>query len=193
MSKYEKRMHSVAKLEVAGEVAEGKKVLEGYAAVFNQQADVDGCFDEVILPGAFTKTLSEKHDVLALVNHKFDNVLGRTSNGMLTLSEDGHGLKFTLTLPETERANQVYQDVQCGNLKDCSFLFKTVVDEWDYSGAKPLCILKEVELIEVSIVSIPVYDGTEVTARSKQRAAAGAKKQKLIAQIDTIIGGKHNG
>lgn len=193
MSKYEKRMHSVAKLEIAGEVEEGKKVLEGYAAVFNQQADVEGCFDEIILPGAFTKTLSEKHDVLALVNHNFDNVLGRTSNGLLTLSEDSHGLKFTLTLPDTEKANQVYQDVQCGNLKDCSFLFTTVVDEWDYSGEKPLCILKEVELIEVSIVSIPVYDGTEVTARSKQRAATGALKQKLLAKINATLEANTNG
>lgn len=198
MSKYEKRMHSVAKLEVAGEVSEGKKVLEGYAAVFNQQADVEGVFDEIILPGAFTKTLSEKHDVLALVNHNFDHVLGRTSNGMLQLSEDSNGLKFTLTLPDTDRASQVYQDVQCGNLKDCSFLFKTVIDEWDYSGQKPLCILKEVELIEVSIVSIPVYEGTEVSARSQKLASEGAfkhaatiaKQKKLVAKINATLEAK---
>lgn len=180
-------MHSVAAIEARQTEGEQPKILEGYAAVFNQKADVGGMFDEMILPGAFTQTLVENNDVLALVNHNFDNVLGRTSNGLLKLYEDDAGLKFELTLPNTDKANQTYEDVQCGNLKDCSFLFITVDDDWDYSSNKPLCILKEVKLIEISIVSIPVYDGTEVTARSKQRASESALKQKLLAKINATL------
>lgn len=185
--KYEKRMHSVATLEARPAEEDKPKILEGYAAVFNQKADVDGEFDEIILAGAFANTLATKKDILALVNHNFDNVLGRTSNGLLQLYEDDHGLKFELTLPDTAKAHQTYEDVQCGNLKDCSFLFFNVDEEWDYSGEKPLCTLKEVDLIEVSIVSIPVYEGTEVSARSKAKANEGAWKQKLTAKINQLL------
>lgn len=185
--KYEKRMHSVTTLEARPIEEDKLKILEGYAAVFNQKADVDGHFDEIILPGAFANTLAINKDILALVNHNFDNVLGRTSNGLLKLYEDDHGLKFELTLPDTAKAHQTYEDVQCGNLKDCSFLFFNVDEEWDYSGEKPLCTLKEVELIEVSIVSVPVYEGTEVSARSKAKANEGALKQKLMAKINQLL------
>lgn len=189
--KYEKRMHTVA-IEARQVEDDKPKVLEGYAAVFNQKADVEGCFDEMILPGAFSRTLTENKDVLALVNHNFDNVLGRTSNGLLKLNEDNIGLKFELILPDTDKANQTYEDVQCGNLKDCSFLFITVVDEWDYSSEKPLCILKDVDLIEISIVSLPTYEGTSVSARSKGKLAVGEQKKKLIAKIDQLLEANKN-
>ena len=185
--KYEKRMHSIATLEARPIEEDKPKILEGYAAVFNQRGDVDGHFDEIILPGAFANTLATKKDILALVNHNFDNVLGRTSNGLLHLYEDDHGLKFELTLPDTAKAHQTYEDVQCGNLKDCSFLFFNVDEEWDYSGEKPLCTLKEVDLIEISIVSVPVYEGTEVSARSKAKANEGALKKKLTAKINQLL------
>lgn len=190
--KYEKRMHTVS-IEARQVEDDKPKILEGYAAVFNQKTDVEGYFEEMILPGAFSRTLTENKDVLALVNHNFDNVLGRTSNGLLRLYEDNIGLKFELTLPETDKANQTYEDVQCGNLKDCSFLFITVVDEWDYSNEKPLCILKDVDLIEISIVSLPAYEGTSVSARSKGKSAAGEQKKKLIAKIDQLLGENKNG
>lgn len=184
--KGERRMQNVVPINAV--VVEDKpKVLEGYAAVFNEKADVDGLFDEIILPGAFSRTLIENKDILALVNHNFDNVLGRTSNGLLQLIEDDYGLKFELHLPETDKANQTFQDVQCGNLKDCSFLFFEVAESWDYSGEKPLRILSDLDLIEISIVAVPVYEGTEVSARSKEKANVGALKNKMQAQIKKLL------
>ena len=76
--------------------AEGEAmVLEGYAAVFNSETDL-GPFREVIKPGAFTDVLT--NDVRALINHDPNLVLGRTSNGTLTLEQDERGLKYRVEL-----------------------------------------------------------------------------------------------
>ena len=139
------------------------------------------------MPGAFAQTLIDNQDIVALVNHNLDNVLGRTSNGLLNIYEDDYGLKFELTLPDTERAKQAYEDVQCGNLKNCSFLFFEKDERWDYSGQVPLRILNEVDLIEVSLVTIGQYDGTEVSARSKQKASNGAQRMQLKNKIKHLL------
>ena len=76
------------------------RTLTGYAAVFNADTRV-GDFIERIAPGAFIRSLESGRDVLALADHDPKSVLGRTSSGTLALSEDSHGLAFTLTLPDT--------------------------------------------------------------------------------------------
>lgn len=163
-------------------------VLEGYAAIFNQKTNIDGCFDEMLMPGAFSKTLIENKDIVALVNHNFDNVLGRTSNTLLKLSEDDYGLKFELQISEDdEYAEQIYKKVKNRNLKDCSFLFFEVSEEWDYSGEMPLRILHEVDLIEISLVTLPAYEGTEVSARSKEKASNGAQRMQLKNKIKHLL------
>ena len=188
--KGEKRMYNTS-IEVRESEENQPKVLEGYAAVFNQRTTIEGYFEEMILPGAFSKTLTENKDVIALVNHNFDNVLGRTSNALLKLFEDDYGLKFELHIPEDdEYAAQIYKKVKNGNLKDCSFLFLEVVEEWDYSTELPLRILHEVDLIEISLVTLPAYEGTEVSARSKAKASNGAQRTQMKNKIKHLLGDK---
>ena len=68
---------------------DGVKRLEGYAVVFGAISEDPGGFRETFEPGAFTDALAAQPDVLALVNHDPNRVIGRTTNGTPELQQDG--------------------------------------------------------------------------------------------------------
>jgi HK97 family phage prohead protease len=148
--------------------------LSGYAAVFNQRANIAGLFDEEILPGAFTAAIG-RDDVRALFNHDGNFVLGRSSSGTLRLVQDDHGLRYEVDAPDTTWARDLLVTVRRGDVSQSSFAFGVDEEEWDYSNrAMPLRKIKAVRLYDVSPVTYPAYDGTEVSARCRDLAAAGA-------------------
>ena len=73
--------------------------LTGYVATFNSETDIAGLFREVVRSGAFAAAI-RRDDVRALYNHNPDQVLGRTRSGTLTLTEDEHGLRYDVILPD---------------------------------------------------------------------------------------------
>jgi len=153
------RRSAVAEIRAAG------RKLEGYAAVFDQEARIGG-FTEVIRRGAFRETLGDGHDVLGLVDHDASRVLGRTRSGTLRLSEDSRGLQFEIgDLPNTTAANDALELVRSGNAGGASFAFRLRRDGEHWEGRKRE--LRAVDLLEVSVVSgWPAYEGTSVAARS---------------------------
>lgn len=140
--------------------------LVGYAATFNNPADIGGMFQEMIAPGAFSTSLRDKADVLALVDHDPARMLARTRSGTLQLSEDDRGLAFDILLPNTQAGNDVLALAERGDLGGMSFGF-TALDEHRDGDMREL---RSVELHEVSVVlAWPAYDGTVVDARSHAR------------------------
>jgi len=144
--------------------AEGIKV-EGYAAVFGEVTDIGGMFREVIEKGAFADAI-DRDDVVFLVNH--DGLpLARTRSGTLKLSEDERGLKIETTLdPDDPDVKSIAGKMKRGDLDKMSFAFYPDVQEWDESGEMPLRTIKRASLYDVSIVTTPAYDGTEIALRS---------------------------
>ncbi len=141
------------------------RTLEGYAAVFNNPADI-GDFTETIAPGAFRQALQDNKDILALVDHDSARVIGRTRSGSLKLSEDSHGLKYTIDVPNTQDGNDILELARRGDLGGMSFGF-TIPENGETWDGKTRT-LTGVELLEISVVSAwPAYHGTTVNARSK--------------------------
>ena len=99
----------------------GRK-LEGYAAVFNQSTRILD-FTETIAPGAFTDTLRENKDTLALVDHDASKLLGRTAAGTLKLSQDSKGLAFQIDTPDTTLAKDMLALAERGDIGGASFAF----------------------------------------------------------------------
>src|SRR5258708_1167531 len=99
--------------------------LEGYAAVFGEDYVLyESKYMKVIervKEGAFTRALDEKQDVRCCFNHNPDNVLARTTNGTLSLSQDKKGLPFEANL---DARTHIAQDVLCfvdrGDVTGCS-------------------------------------------------------------------------
>lgn len=136
--------------------------LVGYAATFNNEADIGGRFRETIAPGAFSQSIRSDKDVLALVDHDPGKVLARTRSGSLQLSEDDRGLAFDIQLPDTQAGNDVLALAERGDLGGMSFGF-TAVDEMRDGDLREL---RAVTLHEISVVlAWPAYEGTVVDAR----------------------------
>jgi len=156
--------------------ADGIKV-EGYAAVFGQEADIGGMFREVIERGAFRDAIG-RDDVVFLINH--DGLpLARTRSGTLKLTEDDHGLRMETTLdPEDPDVKSIAGKMKRGDLDKMSFAFFPEVQEWDETQDPPLRTIKRASLFDVSIVTTPAYQGTEIALRSLE----ASRKPRLIDQ-----------
>lgn len=150
--------------------------VSGYAAVFNQETNIGGFFREVIKPGAFRKALGNS-DVPFLINH--DGLpLARTRSGTLKLVEDDHGLRIETELdagdPDVQR---IVPKMKRGDLDKMSFAFRAVVQRWDDGQDPPLRAVEEVELYDVSIVTDPAYEGTDIGLRSLEAARNVSRRQ----------------
>lgn len=167
--------------------------IEGYAAVFNTNAQLPG-FQERMRSGAFTRAVGEKHDVVCLFNHNPDVVLGRTTSGTLRIAQDAKGLHFACDLPNTSYARDIHTMISRGDVNGCSFAFTIPDGGQEWSEARDTDghyfvqrDISDVDLIDVSPVTHPCYKGTEVNARTSAevpmelRAAVDAKNAALIA------------
>ena len=154
---------------------DGIKV-SGYAAVFNEEADIGGMFREVFAPGAFAEAIG-RDDVVFLVNH--DGLpLARTRSGTLSLSEDERGLRMETTLdPDDPDVKAIVGKMQRGDLDKMSIAFWPDKQEWDDTQDPPLRTITQASLQDVSIVTTPAYEGTEIGLRSLQEHRAQQKKQ----------------
>lgn len=157
----------------------GVKV-SGYAAVFNQPADIGGYFKEIIHPGAFRAAIV-RDDVSFLINHE-GLPLARTRSGTLILSEDDHGLKMDTSLDATDPdVARIVPKMQRGDLDKMSFAFRATRQEWDETGDIPIRHVYEADLFDVSIVNNPAYDGTEIALRSLDDARKEQKRKNFSA------------
>lgn len=142
--------------------------VEGYAAIFGETANIGGLWDEVIHPGSFRNALT-RDKVSFLIEHR-GLPLADTVTGTLTLSEDSKGLKISADLdPSDPDVKRVVPKMRRGLLSKMSFGFRADKDggqDWDYSKEMPMRNLRSVELLDVSVVSNPAYEGTEIALRS---------------------------
>ena len=150
------------------------KTIAGYAAVFNDVADIGGSFREIIAPGAFKGSLD--NDVRALVDHDSGRVIGRTKAGTLRMKEDDHGLAVEIDLPDTTDGRDLAVSLERGDISGMSFGFRVTHDEWDETKEIPTRTIRAVELFEVSAVAFPAYDGTEIALRSLNEAKGEREK-----------------
>ncbi|RLP21988.1 HK97 family phage prohead protease [Mesorhizobium sp. YM1C-6-2] len=146
----------------------------GYAAVFNSWAPIAGLFEERLAKGAFTRTLREDPDVLALWHHNYDQVLGRTTAGTLRLEEDSRGLHFELDLdPRSPAGALALSTLERGEVRGMSFGFGVRAEEWHDSGTGlPRRTITDVSLWEITVTPIPAYEDTSASLRSDNQSAA---------------------
>jgi HK97 family phage prohead protease len=151
----------------AMDTTDGSLRIGGYAATFNKEATGLN-FREVIAPGAFKRTLSTDNPVFLLINHDMESLpLASTRSGTLTLSEDKVGLRMEAELdPSNPRAQELASALRRGDVDKMSFAF-TVAADGDIRS-EGLRTLTDLDLYEVSVVTLPAYDSTTVGMRSEQ-------------------------
>ena len=150
--------------------------ISGYAAVFYNSEDRGSAFglwdgaEERIIPGAFTRAISERDDARALFNHEADKLLGRVSAGTLQLSEDARGLHYSISLGNTTAAKDVREMINRGDLTGSSFSFKVTDEDWTEEEGKQVRNIKGVELFDVGPVTFPAYEASTANSRDIEGA-----------------------
>ena len=158
---------------------QGVKV-SGYAAVFGQEADIGGYFREKIEKGAFSDAIG-RDDVVFVINHE-GLPLARTRSGTLKLEQDEHGLRMETSLDgDDPDVRSIVGKMKRGDLDKMSFAFYPEIQEWDDEQDPPLRTIKKASLVDVSIVTTPAYDGTEIGLRSLEEHRNAKKKTNFNA------------
>lgn len=168
----EKRSYS---FEVRAEQGEnGEKIITGRPIVYNSRTDM-GYFDETIEVGALDS--ADLTDVRFLVNHNTDMIplaRSRRNNGNSTMkmTADLQGLYLDFVKLDVENnmdARALYSAVQRGDITGMSFMFSIDDEEWEnLESDHPTRHIKKIgSVVEVSAVTWPAYESTEINARSK--------------------------
>lgn len=160
------------------EASEGEKIT-GYAVVFEQRTvlykdpmtglEYGEIIDRHALDGA------DLSDVILRYDHE-GRVLARTRNGSLRLTVDDHGLLIEADMSSTNEARSYYNDVKAGLIDKMSFAFTASGEEWEQETRTRKITAIE-RLFDVSLVSFPAYEQTEVHARSAFEALAGPDRK----------------
>lgn len=166
----------------AEETENGEKIITGRPIVFNSRTNI-GPFDEVIKPGALNNT--DLTDVRFLVNHNTDMIplaRSRRNNGNSTMkiTPDADGLNIDFVKLDVENnadARALYSAVKRGDISGMSFMFYVRDDTWEnLETDHPTRYINTIEsVVEVSAVTFPAYEATEIYARDKQAALDNAK------------------
>ncbi|MFK3833094.1 HK97 family phage prohead protease [Staphylococcus saprophyticus] len=156
--------------------------VEGYALRFNKLSNDLGGFVEEISPEALKE--ADLSDVRALIDHDSSKVLGRTTSETLELTVDDEGLYFRCQLPNTSYAKDLYENIRLGNINQCSFGF--ILDEDGDSfekrddGLFKRTLRKIKSLFDVSIVTYPAYDDTDVAPALRSIEAIKESEQEEL-------------
>lgn len=149
-------------------------IITGRPIVYDQKTDL-GFFDEIIRAGALKNT--DLTDVRFLVNHDVSKIplaRSRRNNGnstmKLTVDEKGMGIRVTLDTENNSEARALYSAVQRGDISGMSFMFGINGEEWDdLDSDHPTRTITDIStVVEVSAVTFPAYDSTEISARSEK-------------------------
>jgi HK97 family phage prohead protease len=171
---FEIRAEETGKEERAGR-------LTGTPIVFNQVTDL-GWIREVIDPGALDST--DLRDVRFLVGHDTTGIpLARSRNNnenstmQLSVNENGMDIRVDLDIENNPRAKELYSAVKRGDISGMSFMFTVDKDAWeDLESEHPLRRITSISRVfEVSAVTFPAYEGTDLQAASEDSALESAR------------------
>ena len=123
-------------------------------------------------------------DVRFLVNHNTDMIpLARFRDGVknstmqIQVDKDGLTIRVLLDIENNPEARALYSAVQRGDISGMSFMFTISADEWEnLDSDHPTRNITAIGTVaEVSAVTFPAYESTEISARDK-RAVEEARK-----------------
>lgn len=175
----------------------GEKIITGRPIVYNSRTNL-GDFDEVIDNGALDG--ADLTDVRFLVNHNISMIplaRSRRNNGNSTMkmTADLLGLVLDFVKLDVENnmdARALYSAVQRGDITGMSFMFSIDDEEWEnLESDHPTRHIKKIgSVVEVSAVTFPAYEATEINARSKEaldnaRSALESARQQRAKSVET--------
>jgi hypothetical protein len=149
-----------------------------YASTFGNTDHVG----DVILAGAFDRTLTTREHRPLLWQHDMREPIGIEKS----LKSDSHGLLGTWELIDTQRGSDAYKLLKRGAVRSMSIGYiPEVVEFRENSDARHI---KQIELLENSLVSIPANDQALVQSVKTTVLNTSVSFESLMAQIKGHLG-----
>lgn len=174
-----------------------KGVIRGRPIVYGSRTNL-GMFDEIIEFGALDN--ADLKDVRFLVNHDVSKIpLARSRNNnenstmQLKTDEKGLSICVKLDVDSNVEARSLYSAIERGDISGMSFMFAVDDEEWDeLSSDHPLRKVRSISnVVEVSAVTFPAYEDTEISVRDKQalenaKAALESARRSLDSDLKLL-------
>ena len=138
----------ITEVKAAGDAWE----VSGYASTYDRDLG-----DDIVIPGAFQKSLSAGRPVRFLYSHDPSQVLGTVQE----LKEDERGLYGRFKISQTALGKDVHTLLKDGALD--SFSIGYLPTDFEHDRKAGVRKLTEVELLEVSVVAMPMNPAAVVT------------------------------
>lgn len=195
MKELERRSYN---FDVRAEQGETGSIITGRPIVYESFTDL-GWFNEIIERGALNNT--DLRDVRFLVNHDISKIplaRSRRNNGnstmQLMVDNDGMSIRVSLDTENNSEARALYSAVERGDITGMSFMFSINSEEWDdLESEHPTRRIKDIgSVVEVSAVTFPAYESTEIYARSKEaldnaRSELESARQRNAKSLDSEL------
>jgi len=165
----------------------------GRPIVYDKPADIGGMFEETICSGALDE--ADLRDVRFLVNHNLSMIpLARSrrnnenSTMQLIVDKDGMGIRVNLDTENNADARALYSAVKRDDITGMSFMFGVAEERWEdiESDYPKRFVLKISTVVEVSAVTFPAYEETDISARNKE-ALDNARKTVDTARAESEL------
>lgn len=161
--------------------------ISGFFSTYERTPDSYG---DIILPGAFTKTIEKRkesgHPFPLCFNHDFSSVIGAVN----TIEEKEQGPYIEADFLDTQLGQDVRKMVQSGAIYQFSFAYDVLgrrdpTDEERKNGV--VDVLTELEVYEVSVVTVPANQNAQVTdIKSVIETAVKVGRRNSKSDEDTI-------
>lgn len=165
--------------------------ITGRPIVYNSMTDL-GFFKEVIEAGALDKT--NLKDVRFLVNHNTDMIpLARSRNNnenstmQMEVDKDGMAIRVNLDTENNSEARNLYSAIKRGDITGMSFMFTIDNEEWEgLDTDMPTRHIKAIsQVFEVSAVTFPAYESTEISARDKEALESAKSTLESVRSLES--------
>lgn len=160
--------------ETTNEQGVEEKRVHGYATTFNDEYLLYDFGDVRVMEQVDAHAFDEcdMSDVIMQYDHQ-GRVFARCSNGTLVVHADERGLAVDADLGGTQIGQQLYEEIKGGYTNKMSFGFRVkedrrenVLDHETNIMTVHRIITKVSKLYDVSAVSLPANDSTEISARN---------------------------
>lgn len=160
--------------------SDNELIIEGHGAI---KGNIDS-YNDVIVDGAFTKTLEQRKDRIAFcLQHDIRNPIGKIQE----IKEDERGLFLKVRISDSE--GDIKTKIREGILREMSIGYSTVSAKNGEIDGKEVTLLTEIKLYEVSLVTVAANDQAMIEALK----ADGQNNSDVISdEFDRLIAIERN-
>jgi len=157
------KMHLTTHLEIK---SLNDREFEGHGSIFGNE-DLGG---DIVMKGAFKRSLKQYQDKGDLPLMFWMHDPSRVAGKWTEMNEDDSGLRVKGVLADTPLGNEIRTLLHMDAVKGLSIGYRTIDQDYNDDGQREL---KEIDLWEVSVVSLPMNPLAQVAHAKSQLSAMG--------------------